>query len=155
MCPNYGLHSSQLMGGTFTSFLSVKRSPLHQINSLVSMIHSFLGGVRHCGITLHNRRCEMARSSRLVHKVPVKWKQAIMRAKCLAQEHKTMTPAGSEPGLNSRYVIQSTGPPRLRFLLQANVCRYVCMHDLWKDKRQIPWRTSRGVNWRNVTKRTN
>ena len=50
-----------------------------------------------------------------------------MRAKCLAQEHKTMTPAGSEPGLNSRYVIQSTGPPRLRFLLQANVCRYVCM----------------------------
>ena len=51
-----------------------------------------------------------------------------MRAKCLAQEHKTMTPAGSEPGLNSRYVIQSTGPPRLRFLLQANVCRYVGMY---------------------------
>ena len=47
-----------------------------------------------------------------------------MRAKCLAQEHKTMTPAGSEPGLNSRYVIQSTGPPRLRFLLQANVRMY-------------------------------
>ena len=50
-----------------------------------------------------------------------------MRAKCLAQEHKTMTPAGSEPGLNSRQVIQSTGPPRLRFLLQANVCRLACV----------------------------
>ena len=25
------------------------------------------------------------------------------------------------------------------------------MHQLWKDKRQIPWRTSRGLNWENKT----
>ena len=25
------------------------------------------------------------------------------------------------------------------------------MHNLWKDKRQIPWRTSSGLNWENKT----
>ena len=113
-------------GRNFHQFPQRKAFPATS-NQFTGISDTLLGGVKHCAISLHNRRCKMARSPRLVHKVPVKWKQAVMRAKCLTQEHNTMTPAGSEPGLNSRYVIQSTGPPRLRFLLQANVCRYVCM----------------------------
>ena len=32
---------------------------------------------------------------------------------------------------------------------RASTCK--CMHNKWKDKRQIPWRASRGLNWENKT----
>ena len=30
-------------------------------------------------------------------------------------------------------------------------CTYICMHNLWNDKRQFPWRTSRDLNCANKT----
>ena len=44
------------------------------------------------------------------------------------------------------------GTPENCFFLKSSYSRaYVCMRNLWKDKRQIPWRTSRGLNWENKT----
>ena len=56
----------------------------------------------------------MARSRRLAYKAPVM--QAIVRAKTQHDDPDRIWTR------NYRYVIQSTGPPRLWFLSQANVC---------------------------------
>ena len=37
--------------------------------------------------------------------------------------------------------------PRELFLSDFILSIYICMYILWKAKRQIPWRTSHGLNW--------
>ena len=36
-------------------------------------------------------------------------------------------------------------------LMPVHPCACVCIILKWNDKRQIPWRTSRGMNWENKT----
>ena len=33
----------------------------------------------------------------------------------------------------------------------ARASTYICMHNLWQEKRHIPWRTARGLNWESKT----
>ena len=33
----------------------------------------------------------------------------------------------------------------------ARASTYICMHNLWQEKRHIPWRTVRGLNWESKT----